>query len=198
MLYFYNRTVFWKISCAAPIRIIWIIIIINSCTVLFVFKLLIFQYCNLITFAFIYLCRSVRKACCFRLNNFEIWSTFPSKVHDINLQRYICWKLEFGTRTHFLSYSVVDFYINTLKTIFLFKFWFLTSFFKLQVYNEKPLIDGFSWFPYDYVYPLPFIGFLSMLFESLLEIKNWNRKSSSLYWYIYHDGCRLSHCSYIA
>ena len=45
--------------------------------------------------------------------------------------------------------TVVDFYINTMKTTFLFKSWFLTSFFQIlssQVNKEKLSTDSFSLF----------------------------------------------------
>ena len=55
---------------------------------------------------------------------------------------------------------------------FNFNFFQITS---LHVNKLKLIMDSFSWF---------LCLCISMLFESLVEIKNWNRKSSSLYWYI--------------
>ena len=48
----------------------------------------------------------------------------------------------------------------------------------MQVNKEKLLINSFTLFT-------RFCG--SMLFQSLLEIKIWNRKSSSLNWFIYQS-----------
>ena len=103
----------------------------------------------------------------------------------------------FGVQSRFVSYSIctvllalaswnsarymkwsgmyralVGVYINTTKTTFLLKLWFLTSFFQitsLQVSKEKLIIYSFSLIPSLCV---------SLLFG---RNQNWNRKSSLLY-----------------
>ena len=64
---------------------------------------------------------------------------------------------------------------HAIKSTFFIKIWFLKSFFQitsLQVNKEKLLIH-------------------SMVFVSLVEIKNWNRKSSLLYKYIQRELYKL-------
>ena len=66
-------------------------------------------------------------------------------------------------------------YINTMRTTFLFKFWWLTSFFRITTSNQREtfVIDSFSLFSCLCV---------SILFKNVNQ--NWKRKSSSLYWYM--------------
>jgi len=70
---------------------------------------------------------------------------------------------------------VVSDYINTMKTTFLFKFWLLTSFFRVYKLSKRSFfIDSFSLF----------LCFMCIHAFKKLDInRNWNRKSSSLYWY---------------
>ena len=52
----------------------------------------------------------------------------------------------------------------TMKTTYLSKFWFITSFLQINVSKEKLLIDSFSLLPCLFV-------LYRMLFESVVEIK---------------------------
>ena len=60
------------------------------------------------------------------------------------------------------------------------------KFFYLNFYFKKFFFSNYKFTSWQRdVFLLPF-SCISMLLESLLKIKYWNKKSSSLYWYIRH------------
>ena len=76
-------------------------------------------------------------------------------------------KLEKSVRMSKKEFTVVSVYINKMKTTFLFKVWFLTSFFQitsLQVIKREAV----NW---QLFFVSMFICIQSMLFESLIVIK---------------------------
>ena len=67
---------------------------------------------------------------------------------------------------------VVGVFINTMKTTFLIKFWFIRSFFSKYKFTSKQ--ENML---------------IVILFESLVGIRDLNRNSYSLYWYIRQRWC---------
>ena len=97
-------------------------------------------------------------------NNERIGPQKRTKLNKLNRWNK---KLEKSVRMSKKEFTVVSVFINKMKTTFLFKVWFLTSFFQitsLQVIKREAV----NW---QLFFVSMFICIQSMLFESLIVIK---------------------------
>ena len=118
----------------------------------------------------------ISKICSEGYNKKLFINTFLNVEKIFKISKLLLCFFNWSSELMILYNTVVGIYINTITTIFTFKFCFLTFFFqitRLQSTLKESANSPFLYF-FFYVYP-----------KRLVEIKNWDIKSSSLYWFIW-------------